>query len=275
MTTGSVTDPQDLDAALVTPGGWHRRATLRDGTAVLLRQIRPQDRDRLAAGLRELSSESRYLRFHEDRSEFTPEQLTYLTEVDHVDHEAIVAVDLDHPDHPGIGVARFIREPYERQVAEVAITVADRYHGRGAGTLLLGALAARAREEDIEVFRHYVLARNEAMLDVLTDLGATCELEASGLWRVDLELPKRTGDLPDSPAGRAFMAAAKERFRLASLLRPVLRLLAFGAEESRPVDPEAWDQPEEWGEELTRWLADRERRAAHWPPGKGDTHARS
>lgn len=265
MTTPSATDPQPLDAAEVAPGAWQRRATLRDGAEVLLRQIRPQDRDRLAAGLRELSPESRYLRFHEDRTEFTPEQLAYLTEVDHVDHEAIVAVDLDEPAHPGIGVARFIREPYERQVAEVAVTVADRYHGRGAGTLLLGALAARAREQGIEVFRHYVLARNEAMLNVLIDLGATCELEANGLWRVDLELPSSAGDLPDSPAGGAFMAAAKERFRLASLLPPVLRLLSVGAVESHG---EAWDEPEDWDEELTRWLADRERRAAHWPAGQ-------
>jgi hypothetical protein len=73
MTTRSATDPQHLDTEVVAPGGWQRHATLRDGTAVLLRQIRPEDRDRLAAGLRELSPESRYLRFHEDLTEFTPD----------------------------------------------------------------------------------------------------------------------------------------------------------------------------------------------------------
>jgi RimJ/RimL family protein N-acetyltransferase len=275
MTTRTATDPQHLDAATVDPGRWQRRTTLRDGTAVLLRQIRPQDRDRLAAGLRELSPASRYLRFHEDLVEFTPEQLAYLTEVDHVDHEAIVMIDLDRAEHPGIGVARFIRDPFERQVAEAAVTVADRYQGRGAATLLLGALAARAREEDIEVFRHYVLARNEAMLEVFDHLGATRELEAGGLWRVDLELPKRASDLPDSPAGRAFMAAAKERFRLVSLFRPVLRLLAFVPEMSQPDHAGVRDEPDERGDELTRWLADREQRAAHWPAGPGGSDARS
>jgi RimJ/RimL family protein N-acetyltransferase len=275
MTTRTATDPQHLDAATVAPGRWQRRTTLRDGTAVLLRQIRPQDRDRLAAGLRELSPASRYLRFHEDLVEFTPEQLAYLTEVDHDDHEAIVMIDLDRAEHPGIGVARFIRDPFERQVAEAAVTVADRYQGRGAATLLLGALAARAREEDVEVFRHYVLARNEAMLEVFDHLGATRELEAGGLWRVDLELPKRASDLPDSPAGRAFMAAAKERFRLVSLFRPVLRLLAFVPEMSQPDHAGVRDEPDERGDELTRWLADREQRAAHWPAGPGGSNARS
>jgi RimJ/RimL family protein N-acetyltransferase len=275
MTTRSTADPQHLDAATVARGGWQRHTTLRDGTAVLLRQIRPQDRDRLAAGLQELSPASRYLRFHEDLDRFTSEQLAYLTEVDHRDHEAIVAIDLDQPEHPGIGVARYVRDPFERRIAEAAVTVADRYQGRGAATLMLGALAARAREEDVEVFRHYVLARNEAMLEVFDHLGATRELEAGGLWRVDLELPTRASDLPDSPAGRAFMAAAKERFRLGSFLRPVLRLLAFGPEPSHLRHLGAWDEPDERGDELTRWLADREQRAIHWPTGSSGADARA
>jgi RimJ/RimL family protein N-acetyltransferase len=265
MTTRTATDDlQPLTAEVVAPGGWHRHTALRDGTAVLLRQIRPEDRDRLAAGLRELSPGSRYLRFHRDLSEFTPEQLTYLTEVDHLDHEALVAVDLDRAGNPGIGVARFIREPFEREVAEAAVTVADRYQGQGAATLLLGALAARAREVGITVFRHHVLTRNAAMLEVFDHLGATRELEADGLWRVDLALPKRARDLPDSPAGRAFRAVAKERSRLADLVRPVLRRRPVDA-PSQPDGLVASGQPVEPGDELTRWLADRDHRAIHWP----------
>jgi RimJ/RimL family protein N-acetyltransferase len=265
MTTRSATDPQLLDTETVAPGGWQRRTTLRDGTAVLLRQIRPQDSDQLAAGMRALSPASRYLRFHEDLAELTPAQLAYLTEVDHVDHEAIVAIDLDRPEPPGIGVARFIRDPFEREVAEAVVTVADSYQGRGAATLLLGALATRGREEGIEVFRHHVLARNAAMLEVFDHLGATRELVAGDLWRVDLELPKRAGDLPDSPAGRAFMAAAKEPFRLVRLLRPVLRLLAWAPEASPQDLLGTWEGPDEDRDELTRWLADREQRTTFWP----------
>jgi RimJ/RimL family protein N-acetyltransferase len=267
MTTRSATDPQHLDIEMVVRGGWQRHTTLRDGTPVLLRQIRPQDREELAAGLRALSPASRYLRFHEDLAELTSEQLAYLTEVDHVDHEAIVAIDLDRPEHPGIAVARYIRDPFDREVAEAVVTVADRYQGRGAATLLLGALAVRGREEGIEVFRHHVLARNAAMLEVFDHLGATRELVAGDLWRVDLELPERASDLPDSPAGRAFMAAAKEPFRLANLLRPVLRLLALAPEAAPAIDLDAWDEPGERSDELTRWLADREQRTVHWPAG--------
>jgi RimJ/RimL family protein N-acetyltransferase len=270
MTTHTASDELRLDPATVVPGGWSRRTKLRDGTSVLLRQIRPEDARQLAAGLRELSPESRYLRFHQDLVELTAEQLTYLTDVDHVDHEAIVAIDLDRPGHPGIGVARFIRDPYERQVAEAAVTVADGYRGQGAATLLLGALSGRGRSEGIEVFRNYVLARNTAMLDVFEHLGATRELEADGLWRVDLPLPERASDLPDSAAGRAFLAAAKDRFRLLSLVRPVWRLLPFGVSSHDPLLARGDDEGDNADLELASWLADRDHRSNEWPSGATD-----
>ncbi|GGI09719.1 GNAT family N-acetyltransferase [Egicoccus halophilus] len=215
----AVEPPLDHDA--VAPDAWHRRVELRDGTAVLIRQIRPEDRDRLAAGFAELSPASRYLRFHSAVDELSEEQLTYLTEVDHVDHEALVAVDLDRPERAGVGVARYVREPYERETAEAAITVADAYHGQGAGTLLLGALAARARANGVRVFRNYVLAGNHAMLEVFDHLGARRERENEQLWRVDLPLPEDLDELADSAPGRAFAAAARGHRHLVSLFPPI------------------------------------------------------
>jgi RimJ/RimL family protein N-acetyltransferase len=249
-------------------GEWGRRATLRDGTNVLLRQIRPEDRDRLVEGLRALSPASRYLRFHADVDQLTEQQLDYLTQVDHVDHEAVVALDLDNPDVPGVGVARYIREVSDPRVAEAAITVADQYQGRGAGTMLLGALCARARTNGVEVFRNYVLAENTAMLAVFDELGATRELESEHVWCVDLALPEDEEDLPDSPAGRAFMAAARSGLRLRCLVPPVWDYLP-----SRGVGRDALAAGIEGGlasldAELDGWLHDRARRGARWPVGR-------
>ena len=106
------------DPLVVAPGEWGRRAELRDGRAILLRQIRPEDRDRLAEGIRRLSPTSRYLRFHADVDHLTDRQLAYLTQVDHLEHEAIVALDLEAVEVPGIGVARYIRRlimPFSRK----------------------------------------------------------------------------------------------------------------------------------------------------------------
>ncbi len=202
-------------------GEWSHRTELRDGRPVLLRSIRPEDRERLAAGLKRLSPASRYLRFHAPVDHLSETQLDYLSDVDHHDHEAIIALDLTDLDSPGVGVARYIREPYEHEVAEAAITVVDDYHGEGAGTLLLGALASRAREAGIEVFRNYVLDGNHAMLQVFDDLGAEREREADGLWRVDLRVPEGLADVPSSPAGRAFLEVARSDRVLASLMPPI------------------------------------------------------
>lgn len=257
------TDPGDPFA--VAPGGWHRHTTLRDGTRILLRQIRPEDRGRLVEGLRQLSAASRFLRFHADVTRLTERQVAYLTDVDHVDHEAIVALDLDAPTVPGIGVARYIRDPYERHVAEAAVTVADDYHGRGAGTLLLGALSAQARDHGVTVFRNYVLASNDAMLEVFDALGAARERENDRLWRVDLALPDHDDDLPDSPAGQAFLAAAKGGHRLASLFPPIWPHRSTRDHAARTTVAAIDDELQGLREELGPWLLDRERREIGWP----------
>jgi GNAT superfamily N-acetyltransferase len=257
-------DPPRPDAPL--EGEWSRRAELRDGREILLRSIRPSDRERLIAGLRRLSPASRYLRFHAAVQELSDDQLEYLTEVDHHDHEAIVALDLADLEIPGVGVARYIREPFEPTVAEAAITVADEYHGQGAGTILLGALAARAREAGIEVFRNYVLDGNHAMLEVFDHLGAHRELEADGLWRVDLRVPESPEDVPSSAAGRAFLEAARSENVLASILPPIWsrwrrrRKDEDGDAHETDLDELITTELLDSQEELEEWLRSREDR---------------
>jgi GNAT superfamily N-acetyltransferase len=262
------TAPGGLAPDAVLPEAWSRRTKLRDGTPVLIRQIRPEDRDRLAEGLQRLSPASRYLRFHTMIETLTDEQLDYLTDVDHEDHEAIVAVDLDRLDNPGIGVARYIRDTDDPEVAEAAITVADEYHGQGAGTMLLGALASRARRNGVKIFRNYVLGHNQAMLEVFDHLGADRHLEAEGLWCVDLPLPEDESDLPHSEAGRAFMAAARGGYRLTSLFPPVWSRLrrrrGTPPDTATPAEAETAQQTEaelaQLHDDLDDWLDVRGRR---------------
>ena len=256
---------EQLDPLTVVPGEWGRRTRLRDGTRVLLRQIRPDDRDALAEGLRRLSPSSRFLRFHADIDELTDRELDYLCRVDHADHEAIVALDLDYPEVPGIGVARYIRDPYERHVAEAAVTVADDYQGHGAGILLLGALAGRARTHGVEVFRNYVLEQNQPMLQLLDQLGAPREPEAPGLWRGDLALPEHGRDVRDSPAGKAFMAAARNGFRLTSLFPPMWCHVPFRALARGQREASVEQELAALRDQLDQWLARREQRGPGWP----------
>jgi hypothetical protein len=98
-------------------------ADLRDGTRIEIRPIRPEDRDDLAAGMRRLSPDSRYRRFLCPTDVLSEAELEYLTIVDHKDHEALVALELETGE--GLGVARFVRWPDDPEAAEFAT-------GRGA-----------------------------------------------------------------------------------------------------------------------------------------------
>ena len=162
--------------------------TLRDGTRVLIRMVGLEDRAQFAEAFQRLSTRSRYLRFHSAVEELDDRQLDYLTQVDQVDHVAWVAIDLDQPQHPGIGVARFVRLEDEPEVAETAVTVLDAYQGRGLGTTLLQVLADAARDRGITTFRAYVLGENRAMLAVLDRLGPTRSEQQSGVYQIDVDL---------------------------------------------------------------------------------------
>ena len=65
---------------------------LRDGKSVSLRPIEPGDRERLRRAFDRLGPESRYRRFFSPVDHLTESQLDYLTQVDHHDHEALVAL---------------------------------------------------------------------------------------------------------------------------------------------------------------------------------------
>jgi RimJ/RimL family protein N-acetyltransferase len=144
------------------------RVELRDGSAVIVRPIRPTDRDAVLQGFDGLSEQSRYQRFLTPMPELSESQLRYLTEVDHHDHEALIAFDASSGE--GIGVGRFVRLD-DRISAEAAITVVDDWQGRGVGTALAHLLADRARAEEIERLTSLLLASNRQMRDLLASLG--------------------------------------------------------------------------------------------------------
>ena len=180
------------------------KVTLRDGTRAHLRTIEPEDRDALAQGFDALSEESRYRRFLTPTPTLSGSQLRYLTEVDHHDHEAIIATN---DEREPMGVARYVRVDPESDTAEVAVTVVDAWQGRGLGTALLARLTERAREEGVACFTATALATNDDMLDLLRNLGVTESAPASGgVVEMRVELPVETHE--ESPLRRALRNAA-------------------------------------------------------------------
>jgi hypothetical protein len=86
-------------------------ASLKDGSGIEIRPIRPDDRENVAAGLNRLGPESIYRRVLAPMESLSEAELDYLTQVDHHHHEALVALVPETQE--GLGVARFEREPDE------------------------------------------------------------------------------------------------------------------------------------------------------------------
>ena len=162
---------------------------LRDGSQVMVRPVEPGDREAIRASFERLGPDSRYKRFLSPIDELTERQLDYLTEVDHHDHEALVAIDDDgaEGERLGLGVARYVRLEPDGPRAEVAVAVIDDWQGRGLGSALLGRLSERAREDGVEVFTAAVLTENQAVAELLGRLGSTTTHHA-GAGQMELEI---------------------------------------------------------------------------------------
>jgi GNAT superfamily N-acetyltransferase len=182
---------------------------LRDGSRLAVRPIRPDDKGAIAAGFERLSPESRYRRFFAPLQRLTERDLAYLTEVDHRDHEAVIGFDAENGDP--VGVARFIRGRSPEE-AEVAVTVVDDWHGRGAATALLERLVDRARAVGIERFVALVMSDNREALELFRHAAGQTSgprRSASGHLELVIELPEPGTKVSGSPLGRALRAAAR------------------------------------------------------------------
>ena len=165
--------------------------TLRSGDVVRIRPVRPDDAQALVRAYANLGEQSRYRRFFTVMPQLPEATLKAAVEVDHIDHEALVAVPLLSAEI--VGECRFIRLADQPDTAEVGVTVVDAWQGRGLGSALLARLSERAAEAGIEYFTAEVLAENRTMLGLLPGLGQV-ETESHGpvvTARVELAEPSR------------------------------------------------------------------------------------
>jgi acetyltransferase len=145
-------------------------ATLRDGTRLHLRPIRPEDAEMERAFVDGLSEQTRYFRFFYHLHQLSPAMLARFTQVDYDRELAMIAID-DRGGAPAIvGVARYTRNP-DRESAEFAVVTADAWHGRGVGHLLMLKLIESARQRGLARLEGTVLRSNTNMLRFTESLG--------------------------------------------------------------------------------------------------------
>jgi GNAT superfamily N-acetyltransferase len=177
---------------------------LRDGSLVLVRPIRRDDKPLFVAGFEQLSEESRYLRFLGHKKALSLRDLEFFTELDHDDHEAVGAIEPYTGE--GLGVARYMRLPDDRRSAEAAVVVIDAWQGRGLGSELLERLAERARRHGIERFTASLFTDNRAMLSLFQRIGDVEVVGTEG-QTMEIVVALSTGD--DGALHEALRVAAR------------------------------------------------------------------
>jgi RimJ/RimL family protein N-acetyltransferase len=155
---------------------------------VRIRRVEPDDASLISDGFARLSEESRRLRFLGPKARLSSAELRYFTEIDHHNHEALIAVS--RLSGRGLGVARFIRLADDPTTADLAVVVADEWQQAGLGTALVARLVDRARCEGIARFSALLSSENEGARRLLRRTGTSVRLVGrdAGTMSYEMEL---------------------------------------------------------------------------------------
>lgn len=155
---------------------------LPNGTSILIRAVRSDDKERLRAAFGELEQTSIYTRFFGFRKELTEAELEQATNVDFDQAVALWATINSGGSEIIIGGGRYVRsaEPASRLSAEVAFAVEEDYQGQGIASCLLGHLVRIARSKGLLQFEADVLTGNRPMLDVFARSGLPIRQQSAG-----------------------------------------------------------------------------------------------
>jgi acetyltransferase len=158
------------------PKEWERTARLKDGTALLLRPVRPEDEPLYPPFLQRVTPEDLRLRLFASVREFSHALIARFTQIDYARAMAFVAIEETSGDI--LGVARLHRFS-NRDTAEYAVLVRSDFKGRGLGWILMRTLIEYAQSEGIGALEGEVLAENATMLRMCAELGFTIATSSS------------------------------------------------------------------------------------------------
>ena len=151
--------------------------TMKDGSEVLIRPIRPEDEPMMVKFHATLSERSVYLRYFHLMNlsqRVAHERLTRICFIDYAREMALVA-ERRNPttgENEILGVGRLTRVLGSND-AEVAVLVSDQWHGRGLGKELLARLVIVGGDEKLTALKADILPDNRDVMRICEKLGFT------------------------------------------------------------------------------------------------------
>lgn len=158
------------------PTEYIAKKTLKDGTPIILRPIRPEDEPAMITFHKELSENSvrqRYFEFVSLDQRIAHERLVRICFNDY-DHELAIVAEMpkNGNSEPALmGVARISRLTSSPHQAELKMIIADKFHNKGLGTLIIHHLIECAQKEGIKRLSALILSENTWMIHICQRAG--------------------------------------------------------------------------------------------------------
>jgi len=144
--------------------------TLKDGTPVTIRPIRPEDEPAMVRFHETLSERSVYLRYFHLINLEQRTQHERLTRICFIDYDREMALVAETADHEILGVGR-LTKIHGSKDAEVAVLISDKWQGRGLGKELLARLLIVGADEKLTRLTADILPDNRSVMRVCEKLG--------------------------------------------------------------------------------------------------------
>ncbi len=161
------------------PEELERYETLKDGTEIFFRPIKPTDEQELSEMLYSLSDESVRKRYMTRTRSFPHRDVQQLANIDYKNDLAIVGVVPSASGEQVVAIAQYFLDP-KTQAAEVAFIVQDEWQQKGMGTFMLDYITQIARQRGVRRFYAKVLPNNKPMLAIFHNSGYKVNTEYDG-----------------------------------------------------------------------------------------------
>ncbi|SDZ81114.1 GNAT family N-acetyltransferase [Microbulbifer marinus] len=146
---------------------------LQGGQVVTIRPMSREDIELEREFLSNLSPDSRRFRFHGGIGKPTQKLLEQLTDIDHDQREAFIAVIQGDNGEQEIGQCRYAQDA-DGKAAECAVVVGDDWQKHGLGMLLVSRLIESARARGIQRLYSTDAADNHKLNEIARKFGWEC-----------------------------------------------------------------------------------------------------
>lgn len=152
----------------VYPAGLEEVRDFGDQT-VIFRPAKPVDDRRIQEHFYNLDKKDVIARFFHEKTYFIRDDVECMFETDYIKNLTILALTGEFGFGTVVGIGAYMLEP-EKNIAEIAFSVAKKWQGKGIASVILHKLATAAKDNGISGLKAYTSPENRSMINLFKKL---------------------------------------------------------------------------------------------------------